>query len=377
MGGCLRIVARATVEGVLVLSAWLAVAGATLLGPPEEQVSLVWDAPAACPEDAVVRARIEQHVRASSGHPSQVSVRARVQAPEPPQTTWRLHIELGDRGEREVSAQSCEALADAAVLMVAISLEADAEAGLAPGDASLVPAPRSSPRIEPAPGEGGPSPATARARPSEPVAATPEPEVAQRSRPSVISGPRGWVPPRAVMGVRAGAHGVGLPDAGGGVGGQLGLRWGPLRIVATGMHWFRREHGVVEDVAAAYRLTTGGLEACPVLALGTMPAGFELLGCAQVEAGVIRGDGLGAEPSLTRRHIWVGVGGGVGGAFTPTPWLALGLRADVVAPLLRRTFSIGDAAAGRIGPVDLRGALFVEVRLPAARGARPKNSSRR
>jgi hypothetical protein len=176
-------------------------------------------------------------------------------------------------------------------------------------------------------------------------------------------------PPRAVLGVMTGLHGIGLPAIGAGLGGRLGVRWGPLRAALTGTHWIRRKRSVIDDVAASYQLGTGGLELCGVLALGRTPAQFELLACAEAEAGVLRAWGREASPSRTLRHRWLGLGGGLGAVWVPRSWIAVGLRIDLVVPLIGREFVIGNVSAGAIGPVDARGSLVFELRLPRIIGA--------
>jgi hypothetical protein len=162
-------------------------------------------------------------------------------------------------------------------------------------------------------------------------------------------------------------HGLGLPALGAGLGGRVGVQWGPLRAAAYGMHWFRRGRGVVEGVIAEYRASVGGLELCGVLPVGANAAAFELLGCAEGEGGRLHARGLGAAPDVVKNHPWVALGAGLGAAWSPRPIVAIGLRADALAPLARYRFSIGDEDAGQVGPVDLRGALVVEIRLPATK----------
>jgi hypothetical protein len=276
-----------------------------------------------------------------------MKVRGRVLEPEAEGAPWRLQIELAGSDAREIQGESCDALVGAAAVMVAISLSSRGHAAVP----------------EPPP----PEPAELEATDAEPSdveavdAAGPEPTIA-RSDPLPA---RRWGPARALLGVTVALHGAGLPSLGAGLGGRVGVLWGPLRVAAYGAHWFRRERAVVDDVAAAYQLGVGGLELCGVLGLGTAPAGFELLGCGEAEVGLLRAEGVRAESSNTQRRAWWAMGGGVGAAWTPRSFVALGLRADVLAPLNRFRFTIGSRPAGTIGPVDARGAVFVEFRLPS------------
>lgn len=334
---------------------------ALLLAPAEPAIS--WHAPESCPDATYVRERVGEQLRGVEVEP--IDVRARVFSPTEAGARWHMQITIGEDGERELQAESCAALADAAAVMIAISVNATVEERNA-----AVPEPP--PVAEPA---RSTEPSTAPAPAPEPTAEPPSTariEAAAPLRPPSPAGPsrRAWAPPRAVLGVTTGLHGVGLPAIGAGVGGFAGVRWGPLRVAVTGTHWIGRERAVVDEITATYRLGTGGLDLCGVLALGRIPAQLELLGCVQAEAGVLRAQGHRASPSRTLRDPWVAVGGGAGALWAPRSWLAVGVRADVVAPLLRREFVIGDLPAGAVGPVDARGTLVVELRFPRIREAR-------
>lgn len=359
-----RSTAHGVSYGLPVLTPTLAV---LLLLAPDE-IAITWDAPPSCPDVGSVRERIAEQLRGARTEPT--AVRARVSAPDAQGAPWRLWIAIGDEGQRHIEGHSCTALVDAAAVMVAISLETADEP---------VPLDVPEPPPEPAPGdpltiEATPTPQTeqaTRGATSRPAALPPgvagaddATVPAPDARPSSRSSRPRRGRARAVLGVTTGLHGVGLPAPGAGLGGRLGVRWGPLSAAITGTHWFQRQRPVTGEVAASYRLGTAGLDLCGALPLGRVPAAFELLGCGRGEAGVLRAEGLGATPSRTRHHPWVALGGAATAMWLPRPWVGLGLRAEVVAPLLGRRFVIGDASAGAVGPVDARGTLELEFRLP-------------
>jgi len=377
-----------------VLSSTLAVA--LLFAPEPGGVS--WDAPPSCPDVAYLRGRIAAQLRGIETE--QVEVRARVWAPSTPGAPWRLRLSIGEDAWRELEGPSCAALADAAAVMIAISLAA------ARDGVDRVPEPPVSPGGAEGAGDvdelgggeeagavdelGGPEEVgaeeagaaedgAAEAAAAEAAAAelgtaetdAPEAPLAESTDPGASpprSGPTADLAARprlqAQLGIRGGAHGVGLPAPGGGLGGEAGMRWGPWSIALTGMHWLQRERAVVGDVAARYRLSTGGLEVCGTLELGRAPAAFELVGCGAGEAGALRAEGLRASPPRTQRHPWVALGGVMGAGWRPRPWVGVRVRVEVMAPLLGREFVIGDVSAGRVGPVDARGTLALVVRLP-------------
>lgn len=340
-------------------------------------LAITWDAPAACPEVEYVRGRITEHLHGVTVEATRV--RAHVSAPAVAGAPWRLRIAIGDEGQRELQGESCAALADAAAVMVAISLNAAGGANALdvpepPPQAPPVDAPVEPPEpsaTEPSPVTPGPvTPSPVEPGRVEPPLSldliddlTPPGSTAPASRPEPARRSQ-QSPARAVIGVTIGAHGVGLPAPGAGLGGRVGVRWGPLSAAISGAHWFRRERAVVGDVAAGYRLSSFGPELCGVLARGRAPVAFEPFACAELEAGVLWAEGVRASPSRVQRHPWVAVGGGLGVAWVPRAWVAVALRADVVAPLLGRQFVIGSASAGQVGAVDVRGALVLETRVP-------------
>lgn len=349
-------------------------------------VQLEWDAPPSCPSEAAVRARIEQQLAARTP-PEALRIRARVIAPSDPDGPWRLDLELGDRGQRQVAGQSCDALVDAAAVMVGISVDEQRERAhpKIPDPPASVSAP-----VDPAPSVRDPAvtpdPTTAEpAAAVPPSAAIPNPGAAERPDPSSPTpdsvsvdaadpspSAREPDPPtsepspsslRVVLGLMTGVHGVGLPGVGAGLGGRLGVQWRALRVALYGAHWFERDQPVQRDVAASYRLGVGGLELCGVWILGRATV-FELLGCGLGEAGMLRAQGIGALSPRVQARPWLALGGGAGGAWRPRPWLSVGLRLDLLGLLLRDEFLIGAAPAGRTGPLDVRGLVTVDFHLP-------------
>jgi hypothetical protein len=327
--------------------------------------AVVLDAPPGCPTAQDLHDRVMQQLGSANVDPEKVTFRARVREPETQGAPWSLQIEGAGAEVREIDGSSCDALIDAAAVMIAISLTARDPAVPEPPtpatreiDDRAAPPPSSTQGVVQQPRDAS---AQTTDEPTRP------PPQAEPSTPATTLAQR-WGRPRAVIGVATGVHGVGLPAVGAGLGGRLGARWGPLRAAAYGMHWFRRQRPVVGEVAAAYQLGVGGLEVCGVASLGRGRGSFEILGCGMGEAGVLRAEGVAAAPSLIRRHPWLGLGGGVAATWVPHPIVAAGLRADVIAPLSRFAFSIGDAAAGTVGPVDARGTLVIELRVPS--GAR-------
>ncbi len=102
--------------------------------------SFDWEAPEGCPSERSVRDSIRTLVRSSA-----MPVRARAVATGGPPWTARIRIEQGDeRGDRTLEASSCEALAQAVALVVALAIDR-AEAAPVDGTPPAAPAPKSPP----------------------------------------------------------------------------------------------------------------------------------------------------------------------------------------------------------------------------------------
>jgi hypothetical protein len=92
---------------------------------------------------------------------------------------------------------------------------------------------------------------------------------------------------------------------------------------------------------------------------------LELPICAGIEAGVIRGRGVGMTPSpSSATQPWAAVGLGPGVRYVANKWIALHLEVDLVAALLRGGFTIGDLIAQSQAPIGVRALAGLEVRFP-------------
>ena len=298
---------------------------------------ITWNAPSACPDHQTLTARL---------HAADVSleqaVRADVHPPEGPGTSWTLELQVGDAPPRRLEGESCAALTDAVVAMLSIQGPAsEPEEPPEPAPPELPPPPPTLPPTAITTPPEAPAPPTAQAEPSAPP----------RARPDIV------------LGLAGGIHGVGVPGPGGGLGLTAGVRFAHLRLAAYGQWWFRRTQTVATPVEAAFRLALGGLEACGVGVVRRL----HFLGCGTVEGGQLQAEGIAAAPPRTKRHGWAALGGRGGLQWRLAERVQLGPSLGVLAPLNRRRFHVGDASAGQIGPVELRGLVHLEVVLPGRR----------
>lgn len=346
-----------------------AVMAAALAGPA---VELRWDAPAGCPSQEEVAGQIAEMVGDSAEAPARVEFRV-----ERRDERWQLVGEISgvaDGGRRELSAASCEELAEAAVLIVAIAV-----------DPPVVPeAP------EPAPvGEAEPEPVAA------PVVEPASTEQAQRQ----LRAERAFVwlsrsPTRrawALVGLGGGA-GIGvLPGPAGVVRLSLGVRGSRRPGVFTTERW---SVALVQDVwlprglevssapryGGRFWAYSAGVRGCGVVWTGESveSGGGRRLSvplCGAIAAGVMVGEGTGAL-SVSQRRVapWVTASAGPGLRVRLSPQVGLLFAAEVVVALARPQFDItgeGVVCCGRVGGLFTGG---IDLRLPGSdRASRRKN----
>jgi hypothetical protein len=261
---------------------------------PKGTFTFTWNAPEACPS----RERVQMEIARLLGgaieiaHEDDLDVRASVTHG----IGWSVVLTTrvsGQLGRRSIEAPSCESVAEATALIVALMIDPDAVAAQAQGPKGRrVPAP--SPR------------AAAVARP---------------------------------LGVVAGLHAQGrlatLPnvDLGMGVGlGLVGRRW---LLDLRGTYGLRRDQlAYLSSRSGAYgrfNISTGALAAC--LNLGSTALAFGP--CAVAEAGWVSAEGYGTTQGFSRHAPWAALGAGGYLWFAVGHHLLLVLQADALVPIWR------------------------------------------
>ncbi|MBC8072650.1 MAG: hypothetical protein IAG13_30300, partial [Deltaproteobacteria bacterium] len=100
---------------------WLALLLAS--APERAELVLQWDVPAECPSAADIRTRVSEQWGARDV--AALDAHGVITAPAADAPLWRLVLTLhsgdGEAGKRVVEARSCEALADAAVLVLTVA----------------------------------------------------------------------------------------------------------------------------------------------------------------------------------------------------------------------------------------------------------------
>ncbi|MFV8755210.1 hypothetical protein ACNOYE_32070 [Nannocystaceae bacterium ST9] len=331
-----------------------------VLSPPEHaSVSLGWNSPIGCPtrEQALSELR-ELLPNASEGPEAELRVEIAI-AGQPEQRFVAELRFVGARGvdERSIVGASCEVVASAALLVVAVTIDPIATVEQIEARTAEVepePSPRPEPAVSPESVEPDEQPlAFVDPRESgESLHLEPEPEPATRPTRARVAlgvlGGGGWGPLRAGSGSLAIELGV------------FGPWW---RWELRGSSVLPRALDTDAGRRARYDAWLIATRGCLVPPLAQ--ARVELPVCLGLEAGVLRGRGIGSTPNPRgASQPWAAARIGAGLRWVPRPRFALGFEIDLLAALLRGGFTIGDEVAQRHAPVGVRALVGVEVRLP-------------
>jgi len=362
----------------LVLPAVAAVALPTALAQTGS-FSLSWQAPAECPDEAHVRRAVEQLLGEGPPPPANVSARAVVEHTASGHWNVRLTtVRDGTTGERVVESESCQSLADATALILALTIDPARVAARAPGAASA-PASSTVASAAPSASAAAPAPASASASPTAPPAASPTPATtpAAPAVPPPEAAPTGAGAPgptRVALFAQVGGDVGTLPRAAYAVGGGAALTLGSFRVEGYGTYLPQQaaHPAAFPNLGTNIHLLAGGLRGCFLPLRGSVEAG----GCVGLELGDLRGQGFG--PSVPNQYYLFTPGNG-GGLWIATTlsgrvsWriarsFALDLDVGLVVPLERDTFQFDNPSGGaaiplhQAGPVEGRAAIGPEVR---------------
>lgn len=273
-----------------------------MTAPPA--IEIQWEAPAACPDAAAVRASIERLLGKKLSDVQLGAVVAKGRVEQGDSGKWQLQAELvvGERIEQEtLVANRCSALGDAMALKVALAIDpvAVVEAVTPAAEPTAAPSPPNAP----------------------PPRAAPHVE---RSRLQVGA--------RLVGQVGGGP----LPGANPGVGAFVSLDWQRARVeLGGGAFWGGvARYDELPEVGADLQLFLGALRGCFTPGVGDWR--FPL--CAGPELGVMRGNGFGVEASEATSGLWGGVVAGLAAEWRLARRLSLWVEADAVLTLLKPEF---------------------------------------
>lgn len=328
--------------------------------PPEPAlpapVRLHWTAPPPCPDTAAVQQQTERLLGRPLGDPRHPPVEASVQVRR--QGGWTAELRLttaGGQQTRRLRARSCEALAEATALLLALTVDPTAN----------LTTPEPVEPVDPAPEPVDPPP--------EPVEAPPEPVAApapasQPPAPVVLAPP----PPAPLRrnGVRgfvaAGVHTQwgALPGLGLGLLAAGGLRWRHARVQALASYAStirERELAAAPEVRLRGDGWWLGLTGCAALSRGRV----ELPLCGGWFAGAVRTRARGLASGDALRLPWTGALVDAGLRVLLHPRVALAVQVGAQIPVLRPTFRVdGLGVVHQTSPVVAHAQLGLEIRLP-------------
>lgn len=283
-------------------------------------IELVWSAPQDCPAVQVVEQRVERILnRPLSGEQQSLRVSAVVTAPRDaaPWTVTLESVSGARRASRTLEAASCDELASATAVFLAILIEP--EQGEPEAEAN----------------------STSESAASAPSVATDSRAVATPS-PAADRSP--W---RFALGVSASLRSAALPKwaAGGGVHGALS--WRALLLGAGVSGWLPVDETIdgTENQGARLQLSSGYAKVC--WQVDTAPLVPAL--CGGGELAVLRGRGFG--PGVESRPGTAVFGSLLGGAavrLRTTEHLAVVLEGDAIVPLGDRQVVLGGGAPAQI-----------------------------
>lgn len=286
-----------------------------------QRVSLRWNAPDECPDDA-------QLVRAVEGFLGQPLAESREQ---------RLSVSVsvqGGRGgfsaklsfqspqgsqERFLEHPECSKLAEGVALLAALAIDpervkARQAAAEAPGEAAAAPGVQP----EPAPPKAEPPPSPP---PAAPVRADP---------------PKPAPPESPYQGALSAALFIGagtLPGATPGLATEAGLRVRRFRATLVGRYWLSSSADVAGTAPRSIELSlaTVGLRACVLPLVGA----WSWLACAGADFGDMAGSGQGVDDALTRHALFSAAEASLSLAYTRSrlaPFASLGGSLGIARP---------------------------------------------
>ncbi len=346
----------------------------------EPALALTWTGPPeACPTRAQILERVAPLSPGSTVGPAPAGllVDAKVTRSKlDPSLPWQVELTLEDadgRAVRRFTAPSCEAIADATALIIAVTLDPVATAvatSVATSGQTRPPAREAAPEpSQPAPpatpesdfphsphdfapdGDPDPDPAFRRSAPS------------WRLRGEGTSGPLELRPLRIGVSIQAGG-GWGPSAAGHPVlGGRLALL-GPHWRAELGGRWALPRGSRAEppsDARASVDAWFVEARGCWVPSRGA----FEFPLCPGVDVGRVRGAGRPPTPNPSEAtYPWVALSLGQRAAWVPLERLALVLEAELSVPLIRGSFLAGETELARLAALGARVQLGFELRLP-------------
>jgi len=330
--------------GIVAAMAASAIGGVRVAAAADQRVALIWNAPAGCPTTQVVQDEVDRILTGSLRDVAPVAAAVNVLAPSPAPSNarWRATLMVhshGKRAERQFEAESCDALAAAATLIVALAAEGVDESTPAQSAGAIPPPARPADNViaaQPAKTEAGWT------------------NVGQHLvLGSVLD--TGTMPGHPALGFEAAAA----------QSWTAGI-W-RLQMIGGASFFLPQDLGNPMEYgkpSGQYWMVSFSGRAC----LTTVVSRFEIGPCLGAELPIMHGSKLFDLPSTDTTQYWLSAMGSAMAALTVSSRVVLFARADIIAPSTRRAFVMTDPVSGgksdayKIPSNALRGAMGLELR---------------
>lgn len=283
----------------------------------QEAAEIAYEAPPECPDAAEIRRRLAEHLRSAPASVALPRIEARVRITGAFEAEIVL-IDAGIEARRTITDRSCELVADAAALVIAIALVPDLALG-------ALAEPRAGPTARP------------QERSDEPAGAL-------------------WIAAHGSIGVLPGIV----------LGGELGgaVRIGSLRleVAARGVPLVGARFAIHPSLGGDLAIALGLVRAIAAIAIDPV---LEIRLGGGLEAGALLGRGVGISVPRDTAAPWVAIEAAAGLAWVPEPLIAVVLEFEALAPIVRPVLTVsGLGILYRPEPVAgaLRLALELRVR---------------
>ena len=304
-----------------------------------EPVLLEWNAPAGCSGARDILSRVRQLSQAEPLSDKQLRVVATVWPIERARLHLRLVLRAGDlRGERNIDGQTCEDLAGATAVVLALLLRSAAPLSDDALDGQQASASRAKGAAQAGTTSGDEAAATALVSPSSSEIAQPAQLPAARD-PGDERTRRRW---RAILQLPLVALGLGPvpgPSVGTAVAGGTKLElWS---LLAEGAVWSQQTVRSRDqpDSATRVRRIEAALRGCRALPLGR----FELAPCLRVSLQHVWARGTGTRVSArTAGASWLAVAAGLQARYRVSPWFRVFAGVDANVEAARPRISIDE-----------------------------------
>ena len=313
------------------------------------RVTLVWRAPAGCPERDAVLVRVEQLLgaRETAARGGPLDVREFVTLTAEGRFRAELGtVQAGVERSRSLDAATCSEIAEASAVVIALAVSPEADA--------VEP---SAPRLAMPPLDSSPQDT-----PGSPAAKSGPPQDGATTRRSRTRVRRGTLRARLDAGFAVDLGAIAPVVPGLSVAGAA--RYGRyVELALRGSFFPEQSSALAERPNQGVRLFLA--EATPLMCVTPLDLAVELAACGEFALGYLHATGFGTPTHYRRAAWWVAPGVGSSAAYPERSRFRTRLSADLLFPLQRTEFVLtGAGVPHRLPAVAPRLGLYLELAFP-------------